>query len=178
MIRCVGTEDIWQTFQELIRNLTANKLWCSSQFVPHIETDVAQYCWQKISSLRCCSRLSKIQFSKIKCPSGCALWSKILSLYRLQYTVKSAHGWLGYFSARSSLNEGVLSAMAIMMWPCGWDGQKQATNFGQTWGQRQTRHTQSEKTLYMKYAHFYPLKLQKEKGKLQLQMFAHIWVNS
>lgn len=37
--------------------------------------------------------------------------------------------------------------MAIMMWPCGWDGQKQATNFGQTWGQMQTRHTQREKTL-------------------------------
>lgn len=39
-----------------------------------------------------------------------------------------------------------------MMWPRRWDGQKQATNFGQTSGQRQTRHTQNEKMLDMKYA--------------------------
>lgn len=51
-------------------------------------------------------------------------------------TLKHSQGLLGYFSARSRLNDGVLSAMAIMMWPCGWDGQKQATNFGQTSGQK------------------------------------------
>lgn len=65
----------------------------------------------------------------------------------LQVSVWSLLGWLGYFSARSRLNEGVLSATAIMMWPCGWGGQKQATNFGQTPGQKQTRHTQSERML-------------------------------
>lgn len=43
----------------------------------------------------------------------------------------------------SVLNDGVLSATAIMMWPCGSDGQKQATNFGQSLGQRQNRHTQN-----------------------------------
>lgn len=73
--------------------------------------------------------------SKMKHPSGSG--SKMSS--PLQAAV------LGYFSARSRLNDGVLSAIAIMMWPCRWDGQIQATNFGQTSGQRQTRHTQSER---------------------------------
>lgn len=58
----------------------------------------------------------------------------------------------GYFSARSRLNEGVRSATAIMMWLCGWNGQKKATNFGQTSGQLQTRHTQTKTMLNMKYA--------------------------
>ena len=56
--------------------------------------------------------------------------------YRLQCWLKSAHVWRGYFSARSGLNEGVPSATAIMMWPRGRDGQKQATNFGQSSGQK------------------------------------------
>lgn len=80
------------------------------------------------------------------------LGQKYLPPYRLQYKLKHARGRLGYFSARSRLNDGVCSATAIMMWPCGWDGQKQATNFGQTSGQRQTRHTQSERMLDVKYA--------------------------
>lgn len=42
-------------------------------------------------------------------------------------------------------------ATIIMMWPCGWDGQKQDPNFGQTLGQRQTRHTQHEKMVIVKY---------------------------
>ncbi|KAI9531980.1 hypothetical protein NQZ68_036342 [Dissostichus eleginoides] len=66
-----------------------------------------------------------------------------------QEDIKNA---LGYFSARWRLNDGVLCTTAIMMWPCRWDGQKQATHFGQTLSQRQTGHTQSERMLDLKYA--------------------------
>lgn len=88
--------------------------------------------------------------SKIKCLSKCDPGSKILP----PPTGCSAHlkSTQGYFSARSRLNEGVRSATAIMMWPCGWNGQKKATNFGQTSGQLQTRHTQTKTMLNMKYA--------------------------
>lgn len=48
---------------------------------------------------------------------------------------------------QSAPNEGLSSSTPVMMWPRGRDRQKQATNFGQPWAQRHTRHTLSERML-------------------------------
>lgn len=45
---------------------------------------------------------------------------------------------------RLKQNDGVLKAMAIMMWSFGWDRPKQVTDFGQTSGQRERPDTPSE----------------------------------
>lgn len=127
-------------------------------FMSDIEGNLASYCWDKIIKSTWFLKDGDVAKLKQNFPVNVILGQKYLPPYRLQYTLKHVQGLLGYFSARSRQNDGVSCAMAIMMRSCGWDGQKQATNFGQTPGQRQTRHTQSKKMLDIKYASLLPSK--------------------
>lgn len=76
--------------------------------------------------------------------------------------------------------KGFASAVAIMMWPHGWDGRKQATNFGQTSGPEADGTHPCEwgrKERGGSFARFHHVRrgCDREKEKYDLWMFAYIW---